>query len=141
MPAAPKPELPRLVEQVRLLLWLQMYFTLLALLAVLIVFGTMGSAMDTTDQDRFGLSIVTMIPLAILLAMLGRLVRRRWAWVYLVVVVAELAAIALVVGAVLSGLAFTIVGVIYAALTLWIVADLFRGQVLRYFFTRAPARA
>jgi hypothetical protein len=72
-----RPELPRLVEQVRILLWLQMHLTLLGLLVVLIVGGIYRNIHLAHDfVDQLLKMAVLLAGIAAALPLCARLLRR-----------------------------------------------------------------
>jgi O-antigen ligase len=77
-----------------------------------------------------------LIPVAIALAVCRRLLWRRWKWVYVLLLLAQAAVVALIVIAVTTGYAAIIPAIMYSAMTVWIVVDMFRPEVLRFFWTR-----
>jgi len=138
--------MPRLVEQVRALLWFQYYMTLVALLSVVLFVGLFSSGPVGREMQDW--AITAMFQLAILAAALftaSKLWQRGWVWVYVMVVIAELGAVAVCVYVFLSwrdapstGITADIGALVYAGLTLWVLIDLFRGETLRYVFGRTP---
>ena len=128
-------DLPRLVDQVRALLWLQFYATMAGLLGVLLLGGLAADSPVGHDiEDWVITAMFTLVALAAPLWLGSRLWRRGWSWVYLMVTLTELGAVAAVVFFVRSGVAFSIGGVIYLGLIAWVLFDLARGEVRRYFF-------
>ncbi len=137
-----RPTVPRLVEQLRLLLWGQAYLSMLGVLVCLIggYYVNRRKLLSSGDaynrlrglEDRVGLVLLGLALVAILLAVCAPLMRRRWPPVHVFVLAVEVLAVALIVTAVRIGLAGTILMILYAALTAWIVVDLLRGEVLRY---------
>jgi hypothetical protein len=141
-PSRVRPPLPRLVEQVRLLLWMQMFLSLIGLLVAIIgaYYVDRRKLMGIGDsysrlrglEDRIELLLLGFFAVAVLLAVCAPLVRRRWPPVHVLVLAVEVLAVVVIALAVRVGLAATILVIVYAALTAWIVVDLFRGEVLRY---------
>lgn len=134
--------LPRLVDQMRILLWFQFFVTLVTFLGVLI--GTMlitNTQLDATS-DEYASTVHLEHQLAVLLlAMAGTLILQalsagllRFGWVvhFPLIVLAQLA--------VLAELGYTLwlgnFGALGAALLvllgIWIMANLIRGEVRRY---------
>ena len=143
-PSAPRQRwepLPRLVDQLRILLWFQFYLTLINTLAV---FGYMaivdGHRRDSYDdliawelftqrEEQVVAVALIMLGSAIVLAICARLARHRSVVLYPFVIVAELG--------VLYGLIRAIQAEVYAGIGValvvllggWILTDLFRGEV------------
>jgi O-antigen ligase len=149
-PKRTRPELPRLVEQIRALLVFQRYLTVVAILAAFIAAALGENAADQISPYNpeawdaahslptrlFAVSL-GLIPVAIALAVCGKLLWRRWAWVYLLLLIAQAAVVALIVVAVTTGYAAVIPAIIYSVLTVWIIVDMFRPEVLRFFWRKA----
>lgn len=137
----PQP-LPRFVEHLRILLWMQMFLSMIGLLVSLIggyyinrrKLASTGDAYSRLRglEDRVELLLLGFVAAAILLAVCAALVRRRWPPVHVFVLAVEALAVAIVVVAASTGLAGTLLVILYAALTVWILVDLFRGEVLQY---------
>jgi hypothetical protein len=132
--------LPRLVDQLRILLWFQMYLTLIGVLAVTLDLGIFGSALtasyDNSWADSLFATMLALILVAILLAISAKLTRRGWMWVYALIVLTELAVVAVIMFAARIGVGAVLFGVLYGGLTGWVIADLCRGEVRRHFFSR-----
>jgi hypothetical protein len=133
----PKPELPRLVEQLRILLWFQLHLTLLGLLVLLIWLGTHRRAglyhgADREFDDQLARGLLLLAGIAVVLPVCVKLLRPGWFWAYLFILAVEAAVIVVIVGAVTSGLAGTLLALLYAAVTGWILVDLFRREVRAY---------
>jgi hypothetical protein len=132
----PKPTLPRLVEQLRILLWFQMHLTLIGLLIVLAAVGFVASVrhvqLDSGVVEQLLLSMLLLVGTAVFLAICAALVRRRWVLVYPLIVLVEVAVIVNIVRAVASGLVGFLLVLVYAALTGWVIADLSRREVRVY---------
>jgi hypothetical protein len=73
-----------------------------------------------------------LIVIAVALAICAKLLWRRWKWVYLLILATEAGAVTIIVQGVASGLVFGLVVLLYAALTGWILVDLFRREVRAY---------
>jgi len=148
-PKRTRPELPRLVEQIRALLVFQRYLTVLAILAALIAAALAENLADQTSPFNprawdaahripmrlFAVSI-GLVPVAIALAVCGKLLWRHWTWVYLLLLLAQAAVVGVIVLAVTTGYAAIIPAILYSVLTVWIIVDLFLPEVLRFFWTR-----
>jgi len=140
-----KPELPRLVEQLRVLLWMQMHASLLGVLVLIILaavaanrqFAHPGAATDFAD--RVLLAAAALSGVAAVLAICAKLLWRGWPWLFVLILATEAAVVVIIVRAVTSGLLFGLAAVLYAGLTAWILADLFRPEVLTYLLRRRPA--
>jgi cell division protein FtsW (lipid II flippase) len=134
----PRPELPPLVEQLRVLLWFQTHLTLLGLLIVISFVGYVTNVRHVRIDDEVGNQILVMmgllVAIAVVLAVCARLVRNRWFWVYPLILVAEAGVVVVIVRAVASGLAGGLLVLLYAALTGWILADLARHEVRAHLF-------
>ena len=140
-------ELPRLVDQVRALLWFQMFLSLIGLLVTIIIGVIVAKqdllVLDTAAANRRDalerqllLTMAALIVIPVFVAVCAKLLWRGWKWVYLLAVLAQAIAVAVIVGAVSSGLAGGLLVLLYAALTGWILVDLFRGEVLNYVWRR-----
>jgi hypothetical protein len=144
-----RPELPRLVEQVRVLLWFQMHLTLLALLVTLLVFGITHSALEVDQSDAVVQTLLGLTVLAIALGVSSRLVRHRWPPVLLLVVLTEAGVVWFIVRAVAGGvvrvllhrsaaepladmISSNLLALLYVVFTGWTIVNLFRREVWGY---------
>jgi hypothetical protein len=142
VPPRVRPPLPRLVEQLRILLWMQMFLSVLGVLVCLVglYYINRRKLLSSDDaywrlrrlEDQVELVFLGLFAAAILLAVCAPLVRRRWPVVHLFALAVEALVVAIIVMAVRVGLAATFLMILYAALTVWILVDLFRGEVLRH---------
>ena len=140
-------DLPRLVDQLRALLWFQVFLSLIGLIVTIII-GSIVSKQDLLLLDRAAanrrdalerqlfLTMAALIVIAVLVAVCAKLLWRGWKWVYLLAVLAQAIAVTVVVAAVTSGLVGSLLVLLYAALTGWILVDLFRAEVLAYVWRR-----
>ena len=140
-------DLPRLVDQLRALLWFQVFLSLIGLIVTIII-GSIVSKQDLLVLDRAAanrrdalerqlfLTMAALIVIAVLVAVCAKLLWRGWKWVYLLAVLAQAIAVTVVVAAVTSGLVGSLLVLLYAALTGWILVDLFRAEVLAYVWRR-----
>lgn len=152
-----RPPLPRLVEQTRILLWLQFFLTLLSSLPIFIYLwilqgredeafraGGFESPIYGAVSDRADVVAklsVSVLGIAILLAFAAGAVRRARVLLYPLVVLAE--------ASVVVGLAYLILDVVFVgvgvALVLFIGAqvlvNLFRGEVRAFSFGRRSDHA
>jgi hypothetical protein len=138
--------LPRLVDQVRILMWFQMHLSLIGVLVVILA----AVWVDKTDQgfnyqvideasrieQRLFQAMVLLVGIAVVLAICAKLLWRGWKWVYLLALVAQAGAVAVVIEGFLVGVGGALLVLLYAGLTGWILVDLFRGEVLRYVWRR-----
>src|SRR5262249_36488772 len=140
----------RLVDQTRILLWFQTHLSMVGVLAVIIaVVRTESVRIGMYDydarhrldhfQEQLGIAALLLVGIAIVAAICGRLLWRGWPVLFVVILATELAAAYLVLRAFTMGVASTVLGILYAGLTLWILVDLFRPEVLRYLFGGAKA--
>jgi hypothetical protein len=128
-------DLPRLVDQVRALLVFQFYATMAALLGVLLFGGLAASSPAGRDIGDFVITAMFVLAgLAVPIWLGSRLWSRGWSWVYLMVVLAEAGTIAAAVFFFRSGAALGLGSAVYLGLTGWILVDLCRGEVRRFFF-------
>ena len=128
-------DLPRLVDQVRALLVFQFYATMAALLGVLLVGGIMAGSRPIEElQDFIITAMFVLAGLAVPMWLGSRLWPRGWSWVYLMVALAELGTVATAVFFARNGAALSLGAVVYLGLTGWILVDLGRGEVRRFFF-------
>jgi cell division protein FtsW (lipid II flippase) len=136
-------ELPRFVDQLRALLWFQMFLSLIGLIVVIIIASIISKqdllVLDTAAANRrdalerqLFLTMAALIVIAVFVWISAKLLWRGWKWVYLLALLAQALAVTVTVGAVTSGLAGGLIVLLYAALTGWILVDLFRGEVLAY---------
>jgi hypothetical protein len=138
------PPLPRLVEQVRILLWMQMFLSVFGMLVCLLdgQYVNRLKLLSTGDaysrlsrlETRVELVLLGLVAAAILLAVCAPLVRRRWPPVHLLALAIEVGtlAVAIILIAADIGPLTTTFAILYSALSVWIVVDLFRGEVLRH---------
>jgi hypothetical protein len=129
-------DLPRLVELARILLWLQYYLTMAGLLGVVLVGGLAASRgpLPTEFSDWVITLMFVLVALAVVFGAGSKLWWRGWAWVYLVVALAELGAVAAAVYLLRGGWYFGLGGIVSVALTVWAMITLVRGEVRRFFF-------
>jgi hypothetical protein len=146
-------ELPRLVEQVLALLRLQRWLSLVILLAtfVFLVITTRNS----TDPDTAENAVITWALLVldpILLGLGALLLRRRWLVGHPVILLAELTTVLIIVQGVRAGVLGIItmktsapllglvvedlIALLFVIFTGWVLVDLFRSEVLAYFYRR-----
>ena len=125
-------------DQLRILLWFQMHLTLIGLLVVLLVIGTITNVrsiyLDTEAENRIFLTMGIYAISAALLAVCAKLLWRQWAWVYLLIVGTELMVVTNLVQAITLGLVVGLFAVLQAGLVGWIVVDLLRRDVRRFMF-------
>jgi hypothetical protein len=143
-----RPQLPRLVDQMRILTWFQFHLTLVTLV-VAIVLGAVLSGHDlsyTSVDDpvarqlgRVEVLILVLAGTAILLAVAAALVRRGFMVAFPLVILAEVAVLVDVGLAVRTGVILGLVAVLLLILGGWILADLFRREV-RTFLIHSPRR-
>lgn len=146
-PSHPRPELPRLVEQLRILLWLQLHLTVLGFLAAFLLVGYVsnysrgGGTLPRQTEDWLWLTLGLQVVAVVLLAVSAGLLRRGALVAHPLALVAEAVVLVILVrsfaqaflGLVTQTGLFTFLYMpIYAALTGWVVVDLFRGEVLRF---------
>lgn len=149
--APPKPDLPRLVEQVRILLWMQMHLTLIALLGLLLYLGIASAVLDEDEVDQGMVTMLALVATAVALAVCAKLVRRRWPWVWFLILATEAAVVVIVVRAVTGGvtgllahrdvgtsivdfLVTDLLALLYVTFTAWIIVDMFRREMRAYLF-------
>jgi hypothetical protein len=118
---------------------MQMHLTLVGLLIVIGWVGYITNARDVhLDAERSSqimLTIAMLVTAAVTLAVCAKLLWRRWMWVYLLILTAEAIVIVNIVRTFASGLAVGILVLLYAALTVWVLANVFRREV-RVFLLR-----
>ena len=130
-------ELPRYVEQLRILLWLQMYASLVGILVILVPVGYLSDKgrMPNDVGDQALVSIGLLALAALLLAVVAKVVRRRWWWVYVLIVVVEMFAVGVMVQVMLYSPIVSVLGIlIYVALVAWVASNLFRREVVGFLF-------
>jgi hypothetical protein len=133
--AMTRPDLPRRVEQTRALLSLQMYLTLLVLFFMTFLMRFLFHTFSTSRGDSFSPTFVIMVCLPIMLWVSTRLFRRGW-WVgWTLAFVAELATLVTAIGSILGPFA-GLAAVILFALAAYVIVNLFRAEVRRFFFAR-----
>ncbi len=132
-----QPPLPRLVEQTKALLWLHMYVLLIAFVVVTVFLGTVAVDAMSNDQSAAAVRFIgAMLGAAALLALASRLLPRRSPVGWVLALVAEVCVAALIAVGLSVGAFFGITAIVFTALTSWVVANLFRPEVLRHCFTR-----
>jgi hypothetical protein len=143
-PRRVRPPLPRLVEQVRILLWMQTFLSVFGLLVCLLDGRDINRLKLLSSGDAYRrlsrlenqveLVILGLATAAILLAVCAPLVRRRWPPVHLFALAVEVGILVLAISLIAAriGPVTTTFMILYAALSVWIVVDLFRGEVLRH---------
>lgn len=140
-----RPELPRLVEQTRILTWFQFYVALLILLVQLIVLGTtpepngLGDAYDQYQQltDMLAMLMLTLVATSVLLGTAAAFLRRGFAIALLLAILAEATVAVDIWFAARVGVLSTALVVLLAILGCWITINLFRGEVLRFVLRRS----
>jgi hypothetical protein len=151
-PARIRPTLPRLVDQMRILLWFQFYLLLLSAIPSFIYGAIMQGQQEQYYGDIMGWEIFenrataaitagfATVGVGVLSAICAGLVRRRKVAVVLYPLVLATEALVIVVLArdVRDGLYAGLGAVLSLALGGWILVDLFRGETLAYVFRRAP---
>lgn len=141
-----RPALPRLVDQLRLLLWFQFYVTLLTLVPIMIVAGLTANASastllttDSVDQrivERLSLALVVLAGVAILLAICAGTVRRGWIVLYPLILLTEVAVGGMLVLLLAEGIYSGLYLLLTVAFGVWAVIDLCRGEVRGYLLRR-----
>jgi hypothetical protein len=149
-PAKVRPALPRLVDQMRLLLWFQFYLTLLSAMPLFIYGWILQGQQDDLFGDEVAWEImgnrasqVLILGMAtvgsgVLAAICAGLVRRRRiaALLYPLILVAEALIVFVLAKDVLDGVYLGFGVLLSLVLGGWILADLFRGETLSYAFRR-----
>jgi hypothetical protein len=147
-----RPPLPRLVEQMRVLLWLQFFVTLLNTLPLFLFEWILQGREDDAFRaggfdnpaywfwsdraDLVGRLALAVLGTAVLLAICAGLTRQGWIVLYPLIIVAEAAVVASLVWLVLDSV-YVGMGVTLAlAFGGWALTDLFRGQTRRFIFRR-----
>jgi O-antigen/teichoic acid export membrane protein len=133
----PRPELPRLVEQLRILLWFQMHLTVLALTILMCLVGYFSDIRDYIPDEVVMLRITAAVGLLVVIAALlatcaGLLRRWRWAAIYVLIVLTEVMAVVAVGLALATGFVISALLLPYVALVSWIVVNLARREVRAY---------
>lgn len=133
-----RPSLPRLVDQMRVLLWFQFFLTLVLFLAVLIgtasindVYGDSGS---TRLEDHLWTLMLMLLGTTVIQALAAGLLRHGWAVLAPLVLVSQLAVLADLGWCLYIGTFGAFGACLLVLLGGWILADLFRGEVRRYLF-------
>jgi len=154
--ATVRPELPRLVEQTRALLYIQAYLTVFAVLAA-ILWGAALSGQpwpDASDKKLVDQLLVASLMLAVTAAVLALACtsfRRGWRVGWPLALIGEVAALLVSVvltsylvlteGTLLQNVVLGLVIAVYAVSNLWVPVNLFRPEVLRFFLrSRAGSR-
>jgi hypothetical protein len=132
-------QLPRLVEQMRILTWFQFHLTLVTLLVAIVIAATLSSRRlanfgvggDPIEQqlERVEVLCLALTGTAILLAVTAALVRRGFAVAFPLVLLAEVAVLVDVALAAGAGIVLRVVVVLLVILGVWILVDLFRREV------------
>ncbi|GAA0903634.1 hypothetical protein GCM10009557_79400 [Virgisporangium ochraceum] len=143
---SPRPELPRVVDQLRILLWLQTHLTLVGLLVVVVVVGYLtnerGLHLSEEQNTGFFTALGLLAGTAAVLALCATLMRRRWWWVYVLIAAVEVTAVVAVGYGLTRGHLVTSLGlVLYVALVAWVVVDLVHPEVRTFMLSRAGTRA
>lgn len=133
----PRPELPRLVEQLRILLWFQMHLTVLALTILMCLVGYFSDIRDYIPDEVVMLRITAAVGLLVVIAALlatcaGLLRRWRWAAIYVLIVLTEVMTVVAVGLALATGFVISALLLPYVALVSWIVVNLARREVRAY---------
>jgi hypothetical protein len=141
-----RPQLPRLVDQMRILTWFQFYLTLVALVVAIILGAVLSHRpyLGTDDPfeqqlDRVQELMLVLTGTAILLAVTAALVRRGFAVAFPMVILAEMAVLVEVWLAARAGIVLGVVVALLVILGGWILVDLFRREV-RTFLLHSPRR-
>jgi hypothetical protein len=139
--------LPRLVDQARVLLWFQALLSVVGFAVVLmtavLIFPNRPPALDVEPDpglrrlsDLMFQMMMLFVAIAVVAGICATLLWRGWKWVYLLALLAQAGAVAVVAEGFLTGLGGGLAALLYAGLAAWILADLFRGEVLRYVWLR-----
>lgn len=131
-----RPELPRLVEQTRILLWIQMFLLLVGLLIVTVLIPYWARVLGEAHNAEFFIVYFTLMGTAIVLALSAKMFRHGWALGWVLAVVAELALVSIIVESILFGLFLGLAVILLIAVGAWIATNLFRVEVLQFFFRR-----
>ncbi|WP_203921979.1 hypothetical protein [Rugosimonospora africana] len=133
-----RPELPRRVDQMRILTWFQCHLTLVTLVVSVIVGAIVsGRELSSTGADdpverqlgHIEVLILALPATAILLAITAALVRRGFAVAFPLVILCELAVLVDVGLALRAGVVLSIVTLLLVILGAWIVSNLVRREV------------
>lgn len=130
---APDPALPRYVEQLRIVLWMQTHLTLIGLLIQLIWFGAVvndsGFYIEPEVRGRIMVVLVVLAASAAVLAVCAKLAARRWWWVYLLSVASELNVALNIVRLWETGITVMVLALLNAVLCVWALVNLSRREV------------
>ncbi len=145
-----KLRLPRLVDQLRILLWFQFYLTLILMLAVTIVLGLTNehdigdpyTGYDAVEQQESRLFVLLLLLLgtSILLALSAGLLRFGWVLHFPLIVLAELAVVTALGWTLVVGTVFGIGTALLLLFGGWVLVDLFRAEVRAYLLRPRSAR-
>ncbi|GAB1646570.1 hypothetical protein KRMM14A1259_69930 [Krasilnikovia sp. MM14-A1259] len=125
--------MPRLVEQTRALLLLQMYLTLLVLLFMTLLMQFLTRAMGPDRGDRFVIVYVILLCVPFALGTSAWMFRRGLVLGWILAVVAEVVSLFIAVGSILGP--FTgIAAVLLLVVASCIMVNLLRPEVRRFFF-------
>src|SRR5690349_21574948 len=133
-----RPQLPRFVDQMRILLWFQFFLTLVLFLAVLIGIGTISDAYDDSFeanqqlQDHLFVLLLLLLGTTLIQALSAGLVRRGWAIVAPLILLSQVAVVVDLFWSLWIGTFGAFGATLLVLLGGWILADLFRGEVRRY---------
>jgi hypothetical protein len=131
--AMTKPDLPRLVEQTRALLLLQMYMTLLVLFFMTFLMHFLAGAMGGTSGARFYVTYTVLVCIPIVLGLSAGMFRRGLALGWMLALVTELATLAVAVRSI-AGQFTGLAAIILLAVGGYAMFNLFRPEVRRHFF-------
>ncbi|WP_412751269.1 hypothetical protein [Krasilnikovia sp. M28-CT-15] len=128
-----RPDLPRLVEQTRALLLLQMYLTLLVLVFMTLLMQFLTRAMGPSRGDRFFTVYVILLCVPFVLGLSAWMFRQGMVLGWILAFVGEVVSFSIAVGSILGP--FTgIAAIILLVVASCIMVNLFRPEVRRYFF-------
>ncbi|GGN72630.1 hypothetical protein GCM10010112_41220 [Actinoplanes lobatus] len=131
--------MPRYVDQTRALLWIQLMLNMVGILLFVALIVVLQPPLESDDGLFAYLALGGLFFGGLLSATAAKMFARGWAFSWVLALFAQ----ALVLVAVWSlwqmGLVIGVPLLIVLAGTGWIGVNLFRGQVLRHFFT--PSRA
>jgi hypothetical protein len=129
--------LPRFVDQTRALLWCQLMANMIGLLFFVALIVILQPPLETSDGWYIYPAILGLFVGGLLSAAAAKMFPRGWAFGWLVALLAQ--ALVLIAGWCVweLGVIIGIPMIIALAGVVWIGVNLFRGQVLQFFFTRA----
>ncbi|MCI4065141.1 hypothetical protein MRQ36_22265 [Micromonospora sp. R77] len=133
-----RPPLPPIVDQTRVFLLTQTWLLLVGLLVLLLLLPLMSTRGPLDDESGTDLAVLlgSLIVTPAVLAVAAKAVRHGWTAGWFLALLAELAVGVVLYAAFDFGLFLGLPALLFVGLGAWVLANLFRADVRRFFFAR-----